>query len=64
VAARKTRGSSIEAEANPQTREEAIGGRLKAMFDAVASGPMPSRLTVLVDELERKHAGRRVSGPN
>jgi len=64
VAARKTQSSKAAPQAAPETREQAIGGRLKAMFDTVASGPMPAKLTDLVDELEKKYAGRKVSGPN
>lgn len=29
-----------------------IGERLRAMFDSVASGPMPDHLIALVDQLE------------
>lgn len=32
----------------------AIGAQLRAMFDAVASEPVPARLQALLDELARK----------
>lgn len=31
-----------------------LGDQLKAMFETVATSPMPERLTQLVDELEEK----------
>jgi hypothetical protein len=48
----------------PVDPKDALGGELRAMFDTVASAPMPDRLAALVDELEEKHARGELAPKN
>ena len=48
--------------AEPPTAGEALGEELKAMFDSLASEPLPKEILDLVDELDGKTKRRRRDG--
>jgi hypothetical protein len=54
---RNPTGQAARTKLDPAAR--ALGARLREMFDAVASGPMPEHLVDLVDQLERAHEARQ-----
>lgn len=51
----KTKSLQTEAPESSAADTAPIGEQLKAMFDAVATSPMPERLSQLVEDLEEKY---------